>query len=183
MSLAVANQYAIALLDSSARPGSGLEAAAALEQVQSFAAALKASPGLRAVMLSPAVSFAQKRKLMTRLASVMSLHPLTANFLLVAARNRRLPLLPAIAERMQALMDERAGIVRARVASAQPLDEQRRKLLETALTARLGKPAQCVYESDPALIGGVAVRVGSSVFDGSVRGQLEALRRRLGSEV
>lgn len=182
MSLAVANQYAIALLDSAARAGSGLAAEAALEQVEAFASALKVSPDLRAVMLSPAVTFSQKRKLMTRLATALSLHPLTANFLLLVARNRRLPLLPAIAERMMALMDERLGVVRAQVSSAQPLDEARRQSLEAAISRKMGKQVRCAYQADPGLIGGVAVRVGSTVLDGSVRGQLEALRRRLGSE-
>lgn len=182
MSLAVANQYAIALLDSAARPGSGLAAEAALAQVESFSAVLKESADLRTVMLSPAVSFTQKRKLMTRLSKELELHALTANFLLLVTKNRRLPMLASISERMVALIDERHGVVRARVSSAQPLDDARRKALEAALARRTGKQVRCAYKEDPALIGGVAVRVGSAVLDGSVQGQLEALRRRLGSE-
>lgn len=182
MSLAVANQYAIALLDSASRPGSGLAPEAALQQVESFAAALKESADLRAVMLSPAVSFSQKRKLMTRLGAEFQLHPLTGSFLLVVTRNRRLPLLASIAERMVALIDERHGVVRARVSSAQPLDDARRKALESAIARKTGKQVRCAYETEPSLIGGVAVRVGSSVLDGSVRGQLDALRRRLSGE-
>lgn len=182
MSFAVANQYAIALLDSASRPGSGLPPEATHGQVQSFAAALKASGDLRTVMLSPAVPFTQKRKLMSRLAAELGLHPLTRDFLLVVTRNRRLPLLAAIVQRIEALLDERHGVVRARVSSALPLDEPQRQRLEAVIARKTGKQVHCEYGSDPALIGGVAVRVGSSVLDGSVRGQLESLRRRLSSE-
>lgn len=182
MSLAVANQYAIALLDSASRPGSGLASEAVLGQVELFSAALKSSPDLRTVMLSPAVAFAQKRKLMARLAGELGLHALVRDFLLVVTRNRRLPLLAAIVQRIEALLDERHGVVRAQVSSAQPLDPARRGALEAALVRKTGKQVRCAYQEDPALLGGVAVRVGSSVLDGSVRGQLETLRRRLSSE-
>lgn len=182
MSLATANQYAIALLDSASQPGSSLQPEATLGQVESFAGALRASGELRTVMLSPAVPFSQKRKLMSRLASEMGLHSLTRDFLLVLTRNRRLPLLAAIIRRLEALLDERHGVVRARVSSAAPLEEPQRERLEAVIARKTGKKVHCEYESDPALIGGVAVRVGSSVLDGSVRGQLESLRRRLSSE-
>lgn len=182
MSLAVANQYAIALLDSASRPGSGLQPEATLDQVESFAAALKSSHDLKTVMLSPAVTFAQKRKLMTRLASELGLHSLTRDFLLVVTRNRRLPLLAAVVQRLEALLDERHGVVRAQVSSAQPLDEPSRQRLEAAIARKTGKQVRCAYDADAALIGGVAVRVGSSVLDGSVRGQLQSLRRHLSCE-
>jgi F-type H+-transporting ATPase subunit delta len=182
MSLAVANQYAMALLDSAARPGSGLPAESVLGQIESFAAALKISPDLRTVMLSPAVGFVQKQKLMTRLAGELGLHALVRDFLLVVTRNRRLPLLAGIAQRIEALMDERHGVVRAHVSSAQPLDAERRGALEAALARKTSKQVRCDYQEDPSLLGGVSVRVGSSVLDGSVRGQLESLRRRLSSE-
>jgi len=87
-----------------------------------------------------------------------------------------------MAQRIEGLLDERHGVVRARVSSAQPLDEAHRMALEAAIARKTGKKVRCAYEDDAALIGGVAVRVGSSVLDGSVRGQLEALRRRLSSE-
>jgi F-type H+-transporting ATPase subunit delta len=181
MSLAVANHFAIALLDSASRPGIGIEPEAVLGQVESFAAALKSSTELRTVMLSPAVAFTQKRKLMTRLGAEMGLHSLISDFLLVVTRHRRLPMLAAIAQRIEALLDERHGVVRAHVSSAQPLDEERRKSLEAAIARKTGKQVRCAFESDPALLGGVSVRVGSSVLDGSVKGQLESLRRHLSS--
>ncbi len=182
MSFAVANQYATALLDSASRPGSGLQVEAALNQVETFAAVLKSSSELRTVMLSPAVAFSQKRKLLTRLSGEIGLHSLTRDFLLVVTRKRRLPLLAAVVQRLEALLDERHGVVRALVSSAQPLDEPNRQRLEAAVARRTGKQVRCAYDADPTLIGGVEVRVGSTVLDGSVRGQLEVLRRRLSLE-
>lgn len=182
MSLAVANHFAMALLDSAARPSSGLGPEAVLSQVESFAAALKSSPELRTVMLSPAVPFAQKRKLLTRLGAELGIHSLVRDFLLVVTRHRRLPLLSAMAQRIEALIDERHGVVRAQVSSAQALDDDRRKALEAAIGRKTGKQVRCEFEVDPSLLAGVAVRVGSSVLDGSVKGQLETLRRQLSSK-
>ena len=72
------------------------------------------------------------------------------------------------------LLDERLGFVRAEVASARDLDDAQRAALEAELSRLAGKKAKLTFTIDPALIGGVVARVGSIVYDGSVRGQLDA---------
>jgi len=179
MSLAVANQYAKALMESVAQPASGLAAEAALGQLDQFAAALQESHELRTVLLSPAVAPAQKQKIIGRIGGAMELHGLVRNFIVVVTRHRRLDILNEIRLRFQALLDESASLVRAQVATAQPLSDGQKTNLEQTLARLTGKSVRCGYEVEAALLGGVSVRIGSTMYDGSVRGQFEGLRRRL----
>ena len=76
-------------------------------------------------------------------------------------------------------MDQRAGVVEAKVASAQPLSEAQAKALQAALAQRTGKSIRLVASQDPALLGGVKVQVGSTVFDASLQGRLRLLKQQL----
>lgn len=180
--LAIANQYAKALLESVSQPGSGATPEEALTQLEQFDATLRGSQDLHTVLLSPAVAHAQKQKVLGRLAELLGLNGFVRNFLFVVTRHRRLNLLGEIRERYQALLDEALGLVRARVSTAVPLTAEQKLALETALAKVTGKQMRCGYELDETLVGGLAVRVGSTMYDGSVRGQLDSLRRRLTSE-
>ena len=180
--LAAANQYAKALLEVVSKPGSTVNPEAALAQLESFASLLRASSELKEAMLSPAVQFPAKQKVLSRLGRTLGLHPYIVNFLLVVARHRRLALMGEIQERFQTLLDESVGIVRARVASAQPLEAPQRQAIEAALARITGKAIRCGFDVDDSLLGGLAVRMGSTMYDGSVRGRLESLRRRLTTE-
>ncbi|MGJ5814905.1 ATP synthase F1 subunit delta [Paludibaculum fermentans] len=180
--LAIANQYAKALLESISQPGSGATSEEALTQLEQFDVVLKSSHDLHTVLLSPAVPHAQKQKVLGRIAELLGLHGFVRNFLFVVTRHRRLNLLAEIRERYQALLDEAMGLVRARVSTAVPLTPEQKVALEAALAQVTGKQMRCAYELDDTLVGGLAVRVGSTMYDGSVRGQLDSLRRRLTSE-
>lgn len=180
--LAIANQYAKALLESVTPAGSGASPEEALTQLEQFEALVKSSHDLHTILLSPAVPHAQKQKLLGRIAEMLGLHGMVRNFLFVVTRHRRLNLLGEIRERYQALLDEAMGLVRARVATAAPLTMEQRTALEAALARVTGKQMRCGYEVDDTLVGGLAVRVGSTMYDGSVKGQLDSLRRRLTSE-
>jgi len=103
------------------------------------------------------------------------------NFLNVVTKKRRLALLPEIRDRYQALLDEAEGIVRAEVRTALPATEAQKQALEARLAAVTGGQVRCGYLVDGSLVGGMSVKIGSAVYDGSVRGHLEALRRRLAS--
>ncbi len=74
------------------------------------------------------------------------------------------------------------GLVRADITSAQDLTDQQRRAVQAELGHLTGKQMRLEYKVDPALIGGLIARIGSTVYDGSVRGQLDALRRRLTAE-
>lgn len=180
--LAIANQYAKALLESVSQAGSGATSEEALSQLLQFDAVLKSSHDLHTILLSPAVAQAQKQRVLGRLAGVLGMHGLVRNFLFVVTRHRRLNLLGEIRDRYQALLDETLGLVRARVSTAAPLSQEQVVALEAALARVTGKEMRCGYEVDETLVGGLAVRVGSTMYDGSVRGQLDSLRRRLTSE-
>ncbi|MBM3738847.1 MAG: ATP synthase F1 subunit delta [Acidobacteria bacterium] len=181
MSLAVANRYARVLADVVLAPSSGLEAPAALGQLHQFNALVKESPELKNVLLSPAVSAGRKRSVAGKLAEQLGLHRLMKNFLYVAIDHRRVAQLELIALAFETVIDERLGRVRAQVSSAVELDAVKRAEIEAELARRTGKQVRCEFSVDPSLLGGVSARIGSTIYDGSVRGQLAALRGRLSS--
>jgi len=112
-------------------------------------------------------------------AAALGLEEDVRNCLLLLADRNRLPYLPAVLDEYRALADERLGRVRARVTSAVPLaDEESRRIAEKLAGATR---AQVIVETnvDPAILGGVVAQVGSLVYDGSVRAQLEGLRRSM----
>lgn len=180
--LAVANQYAKALLEAISRPGTGVSAEEALAQIDQFIDLVGTSADLHTALLSPAVTPVAKQKVLGRLGDLLGMHGHLKNFLFVVTRHRRLDLMKEIRDRFQSLLDERLGIVRARVETARGLSDAQRQAVETALARITGKQVRCGYDVDDALLGGLSVRMGSTMYDGSVRGQLEGLRRRLTSE-
>ncbi len=93
--------------------------------------------------------------------------------------HRRIAILDEIREAFELLLDERMGFVRAEVTSAAPLDQQRSAGLESELSNLTGKRMRLRFAVDPELLGGVVARIGSTVYDGSLRGQLQQLRRQL----
>ena len=119
---------------------------------------------------------------MARLIAPMDVSAQVRNFLFVVIDHRRVHEFSSIVEAFETLLDERLGFVRADVSSAQDLTEAQRAALEAQLSRLAGKKAKLRFTTDPALMAGVVARVGSTVYDGSVRGQLERLRVKLGSQ-
>lgn len=181
MSLAIANRYARALADSVMSATSGLDPQAALAQLREFSSALAASPDLKNVLMSPAVANARKRAVVAKLGEPLGLHRLIRNFLFVAIDHRRVGEIGEMITAFQAAIDERLGRVRAVVTSAEALSGGDGEALQRELEQLTGKQVRCEFQVDPALVGGVSVRIGSTIYDGSVRGQLNALRGRLGT--
>jgi F-type H+-transporting ATPase subunit delta len=182
MELAVANQYAKALMEVVSKPGSTLSAETALEQLSTVSAAIRESRDLRGVMMTPAVGRDAKRRILTRIGELLGLHPIISNFLVVVTNHRRAGLFQGIRDMFQAQLDERRGVVRATVVAVRELSATQKEALAESLRGRVGKQVLCEYSVDPALVGGVTVKIGSTMYDGSVQGQLEALRRRLASQ-
>lgn len=181
-SSAVAARYANALADVVTQSGSAIGVADALAQLRSFEGVLKESTDLHEVLLTPAVPAGRKKAVTGRIAELLKLSPVMRNFLFVLLDHRRIPLLGEIISAFEQAVDERLGFARADVLAARELTDPQR----TAITARLerltGKRIRSRYSTDESLIGGVVARIGSTVYDGSVRGQLEALERRLSAE-
>ena len=143
---------------------------------------IDSSGELRNALASPAVAPSRKRAVMARLIAPMNVSAQVRNFLFVVIDHRRVHQLKPIIEAFENLADERLGFVRADVASAQTMPEAQRAALEAQLSRLAGKKTRLRYTTDPALVGGVLAKVGSTVYDGSVRGQLERLRVKLGSQ-
>jgi F-type H+-transporting ATPase subunit delta len=175
----IASRYASALVEVVTAPGSKLEGAAASKQLRDVEAAVNLSSQLRGILQNPAISRSRKRAVIGRIAEAVEIAPQIKNFLFVAADRGRIGQLSEIREAFETLLDQRLGFARAEVTSAQALDSSQRERLEVQLTRISGKSVRPLYSVDPALVGGVVARIGSTVYDGSVRGQLETLRRKL----
>jgi F-type H+-transporting ATPase subunit delta len=179
---AAASRYARALVEVVLAPGSGLDprdVGAQLERVETL---LEQSPDLRHVMFSPAVASSKKRGVIAQLSGELGLAPKVRNFIYVVIDHRRMEILPAIREAFEANIDEELGFVRADVTAAQPLTDAQRAALESELVKVSRKRVRMQFATDESLLGGVIAKIGSTVYDGSVRGQLESLRKRLATE-
>jgi F-type H+-transporting ATPase subunit delta len=176
---AAGTRYARALVDVVAEPRSGVDPTAVLAQLRSIEQAIAASAELRNALLSPAVQPSRKRAVVARLFEPLDLARPVRNFLFVVIDHRRVGDFSTIVEAFEALLDERLGFVQAKVESAQPLSDTQRADLEREISRVSGKKAKLKFSTDPALVAGVVARIGSTVYDGSVRGQLDRLRTRL----
>jgi F-type H+-transporting ATPase subunit delta len=173
-----ANRYARALMDA-LYPDQG---EAGLEQLQQFAALLHEEPDARRLLENPTVAGDQRRKLLKEIAYGLGFEKRILNFVALIVDKGRLRLLDEIIEAYRRLLDDRMGIVRAIVTTAHPLDSAQRNELATKLTQRTGKKIRMEVAIDPSLIGGVVAQVGSTIYDGSVRTQLQAFKNRLVEE-
>lgn len=149
------------------------------QSLQVLRDAVESSPELRQILESPVHTKEQRQALAARLAGALRLEGPPASLLGLLAERNRLAYLSGIAETFARLADEKLGRVRARVASAVPLSDVEASSLAQRLAA--AARAQVIVERvvDPALLGGVVAQVGSLVYDGSVRSQLEELRRAM----
>jgi len=173
----VASRYGRALADVVVSSNiDGTQVLAGLRQVEAL---VESSAELRSMLQSPAVAPAHKRNVMKRLMEPMGLDAKVRNFVNVVIDHRRAQEFPHIVDAFEQLLDERLGFVAADVRSAAELTDSQRQAIEAQVSRLAGKKAKLKFSTDPALIGGVVARVGSTVYDGSVRGQLDRLRTKL----
>ena len=172
-------QYANALADIVLQQGA---AEPVRKQLADFEAAYKESSELRNFMASPAVSREAKHGVIDKLVARIGASRILRNFLFVIADNQRTHLLPEIAASFEEVLRQRQGIAEAEVSSAVPLSNKQKATLLQNLQSVTGKKIQANYSLDPALLGGAVVRIGDTIYDGSVRNQLNRLRDRLTAE-
>lgn len=175
-------RYAEALADVVTSPGSAVRADAAVAELHSFDAVLKGSAELHNALTSPAVPPARKRAVVERITAQMNLSRIVRNFLFVLIDHRRIALVSDIIQAFEVIVDERLGFARAEITSAAELNESQRASLTAQLERMTGRKLRMRYAVDQSLIGGVVAQIGSTVYDGSVRGQLHSIGRRLGAE-
>ena len=173
-----ANRYAKALLEALYPE----KAEAGIEQLQSFAALLKEQPQGRSFLENPALAGDRRQRLMKEISSALSLDRKVSNFVNILLDRNRLPLLDEIIAEYQRLLDQRLGIVRARVTAARTLDAAQHQELAAKLAELTGKQVRMEVAVDPSLIGGIIAQVGSTIYDGSVRQQLQAFKSRVVEE-
>jgi F-type H+-transporting ATPase subunit delta len=181
ISSAIVSRYASALADVVTGP-SGMDAAQATQQLRAFEDVLASSLELRNALASPAVAPARKRAVVGRLADQLALAKIVRNFLLVLSDHRRLTALAQMIDSFEIQLDARLGFIRAELHSARELDERQKAALADGLSRLGGMKVRARFTVEPELIGGVVARIGSTVYDGSVRGQLDTLGRRLATE-
>jgi F-type H+-transporting ATPase subunit delta len=179
---AIAARYADALADVVTAPDSAVRPQDALAQLQAFDAALRSSADLHNALMTPAVPASRKKAVVGRLGEALGLSRVARNFLFVLIDHRRMAGLAEILQIFEKTIDERLGFARAEVTAARELTEAQRAALNPELERLAGKRIRMRVSVDEALIGGVVARIGSTVYDGSVRGRLHSLERRLTAE-
>src|SRR5512146_456275 len=162
---AVAARYANALADVVTQTGSALRPQDAVTELRLFEDALRVSPDLHEVLVTPAVPIGRKRAVLGRLADLLKLSRITRNFVFVLLDHRRIPLVSEIIAAFEQVVDERLGFARADVQSASELSDHQRAALTSQLERLTGKRIRARYRIDDSLIGGVVARIGSTVYD------------------
>ena len=179
ISSGVVNRYANALADVVLSADSGVSPPHAVEQLRAFNEVVASSSDLRSVLLSPAIAMARKRAIVKDIAEKLGLANIIRNFVLVVNDHRRAAAMTQMVDAVEMILDERLGFVRAQVRSAFELNDRQQDELSGGLGQLVGGRVRMRFAIDPELIGGVTAQIGSRVYDGSVRGQLAAMRTRL----
>ena len=144
--------------------------------------AMAASEDLRESLIDPSVPRLARRDILVSVAKRYAMPPTVENFLATVVEHGRVAELPAIAELYRELREKQAGIVPATVTTAVPLTEDLRSLARATLERLTGKTVRLEFEVDSAVLGGAVTRMGSEVYDGSLRTQLGMLRRKMAEE-
>ena len=149
-------------------------------ELNDFADTLEASAELREVLENPSIPEPQKLKVLDAIAAKAGMSHTVRNVIALIMHHERLHELRSITESFAAISDEQGGVADVEIVSAHRLDEANRKLLEQQVSKISGgQRVRAVYSEDATLLGGAVVRVGSTVYDGSVRAQLEQMKQRL----
>lgn len=172
----LAGRYASALFDLASEAGT---VTAVESDLETLARALAESPEFSALTTNPKVSRSDAKNTLAALAKAMGLTPLTADFLGVLAHNRRLAKLPAVIRAFRTIAAAQRGEVSAEVTSAHPLTDSQIEALRQKLTAREGRTVKLTTGTDPGLLGGLVVTLGSKRIDASIRTRLNTLAQAM----
>jgi F-type H+-transporting ATPase subunit delta len=173
---ASAARYARALLDVAIKESNPEQAE---QELAAFVDLLQQHPELQRALTHPAVAAAGKRAVVQQLVDRLKPATPTGKLLLMLADRDRLVLLPELLEIYRDRLMEHLKIVRAEITTAEPLPAQRASALQQRLAAATGRSVTLTTKVDPSIIGGMVTRIGSTVYDGSVATQLQAIRQRL----
>src|SRR5205814_1502073 len=150
-----------------------------LDEVEQIAALFRESKALREVWEAPSIPAEQKRAVLDAIVKRAGISKSVRNFLAVLIDHRRIKFLEPIVKQFEHELNQRLGFVEAEITSARELNEKERHTLETRMEKVTGKKLRAQYSRDESILGGAIVKVGSTIYDGSVVGQLEKIRERL----
>ena len=176
---ALAERYATALVEVALE---NKQADQLKRELAVFAQMVRDSAELKAILSSPVIARAVKHAVIEKLVETIGASRTLRNYLFVIVDQRRAGLLPEIEQAFSAMLDAKMGVTQALVTSATGLTVEERAALEGALAQLTGRKVQPQFHVNPALIGGAVVRIGSTIYDGSVRARLDRLRARLMSD-
>jgi len=156
-----------------------LDPAASLQQLKDFAGTFAGSSQLREVLMDPSIPNVQKLKVIDAIAEKIGMFKQVRNFVAVITDHQRLHELNEIVDEYATVADDRASIQDAEITSARPLNDDDRKELEAQVSKLAASRIRVTYHEDSTLLGGAIVKLGSTIYDGSVRGQLQQLKQKL----
>lgn len=172
----VARRYGTALADVVVKTG---ETDVITSELLQWEALLNTNADLHDVFSNPTIAHIRKENLLEKLIEKTRPSKTTANFLRVLLQNGRLTDLAEINEKFASVLEERSGVVSAEITSARDLPDDERSQLKVNLEKLTGKKVKVNFAINGEIIGGVVTRIGSTVYDGSVRTKLENLRQQL----
>ena len=172
----LAGRYASALFDLASENGT---VTAVESDLESLGQALAESPEFASLTTNPKVGRSEAVNALAALAKAMKLSSLTSNFLGVLAQNRRLAQLPNVIRAFRTIAAAQRGELTAEVASAHPLTDSQVETLRSKLTAREGRTVKLTTRTDPDLLGGLVVTLGSKRIDASIRTRLNTLAQAM----
>jgi F-type H+-transporting ATPase subunit delta len=175
----VVGTYARAFADVVMKKSNLLDPERVLRELYGYEALLRQSDQLRRVMENPSIPGDRKRAVLDAVAGHLGSTRQVRNFVAVVTDHQRLPLFSEILKQLDQELNERLGFTDAQVSSARQLGDPEKNMLEAEITKMTGKRVRARYQQDASLLGGAVVRVGSTIYDGSVKGQLEKIREQL----
>ena len=158
-----------------------LDASRAVGGLREIARLLSENVLLRRVWENPAIPADQKRNLLDAVVQREGIDKPVRNLVAVLIDHRRVPFLPRIIEQLEKELDARLGFAEAQISSVRELADAEKRALEAQVAKTTGKKVRAQYALDSSLLGGAVVRVGSTIYDGSVKGQLEKIREAITS--
>jgi F-type H+-transporting ATPase subunit delta len=175
----VVGTYARAFADVVMAPKNQLDSVGALQELHTVEALLKESDQLRRVLENPSIPGDNKRAVIGAITGRLGTTKQVRNFISVLMDHRRLPLFSEILKQLEQELNDRQGFAEAQVSTARALSDSEKKMLELEIAKLTGKKVKARYEQDGSLLGGAVVQVGSTIYDGSVKAQLEKIREQL----
>jgi F-type H+-transporting ATPase subunit delta len=177
---AVTSRYARAFVD--VVVGDHLDAGKIVQELRTIAATVQSSVELRRIWENPSVPGQQKRGLLDAIVGREGISRPVRNFIAVLIDHGRMRMLDEVIRDFQHELDSRMGFAEAEITTVRDLSDGERRALEAQVENLTGKKVRASYSRDSAILGGAVVKIGSTIYDGSVRGQLQRIREQLAAD-